>query len=944
VVTASSAYAEEYPVEFALDGDKGTRWASGVGGRPEWLQVDFGQPTAIDRVSIHWEAAFAKSYRLEVSDDARQWRTVHEQPRGKGGLETFAGLAARGRYFRVLCLERGPYAVFSIWELEFPDPAVASAIEASRRARRAEMERRLRGKLSQLADLGAREIVFAARPVIGEHWYANFGYYAAQAERPYFSTARLYRDGAKLYRCALSDGALRTIFEDPAGGIRDPQVHYEGTRLVFSYRKGGTAHYHLYEINIDGSGLRQLTDGPYDDIEPSYLPDGGLVFVSSRCKRWVNCWTTQVATLHRCDANGANVREISSNNEHDNTPWPLEDGRILYTRWEYVDRSQVHYHHLWTANPDGSGQTVFYGNLHPGVVMIDAKPIPRSEKIVASFSPGHGMTEHEGAIAIVDPRGGPDARPLARQITRENRFRDPVALSEECFLAARDSSIVFVDDAGGVLELARLPREDQKAGFLAHEPRPLASRPRERLIPPRVNPAQMHGRFLLANVYEGRAMAGVKPGEIKKLLVLETLPKPVNFTGGMEPLSYGGTFTLERILGTVPVEPDGSAWFEAPALRSVFFVALDEHDIAVKRMQSFATLMPGETTGCVGCHEHRVKPPSTDLQRPPLALRAAPRRIEPIPDVPEVLDFPRDIQPILDRHCLKCHDCDKREGGVALCGDRGPHYSLSYYTLTARSQVADGRNRPVSSYPPRALGSGGSALMKKLDGAHHGVALSTLEKRTVRLWIETGAPYPGTYAALGCGMIGGYEQNNLDRRAAEWPVSKEAAEAMRRRCASCHAGQRTLPLTVCDEIVGPPWEDMSSNDARRKYSRHLLYNLTQPARSALLLAPLARSAGGLGLCRTNQAEAVFMNPADPDFVSMLAAVAEAGRKLAEIKRFDMPGFRPRWEWVREMKRYGILPESFLNTDSVDVYATERRYWESLWPKASNDLAEGSVSR
>ena len=114
---------------------------------------------------------------------------------------------------------------------------------------------------------------------------------------------------------------------------------------------------------------------------------------------------------------------------------------------------------------------------------------------------------------------------------------------------------------------------------------------------------------VLADIYNGRNMAGVKRGEIKKLLVLETLPMPIHYTGGMEPISYGGTFTLERLVGTVPVEEDGSAYLELPALRSFFFVALDQNDLSVKRMQSFLTVQPGETTSCVGCHEQRTQTP-----------------------------------------------------------------------------------------------------------------------------------------------------------------------------------------------------------------------------------------------------------------------------------------------------------------------------------------------
>ena len=394
--------------------------------------------------------------------------------------------------------------------------------------------------------------------------------------------------------------------------MRDPQVSYDGKKILFSYRKGGTPNYLLYEIQTDGSGLRQLTDGPWDDIEPTYLPDGGILFCSSRCRRWINCWPTQVAVLHRCDADGRNIRPVSSNNQHDNTPWVLPDGRVLYTRWEYVDRSEVSYHHLWTANPDGTGQMVFFGNMHPGIAMLDAKPIPGTGKVVASFSPGHGLREHDGHVTIVDPAAGPDATSFARRVSQTADFRDPYPLAEDSFLVAQQSSILLMDGKGDTRVLYSLPAAERDAGLECHEPRPLGPRPREPLLPHRTEPGKGTGLLLLSDVYRGRNMGGVKRGEIKELLVLETLPKPINFTGSGDPISYNGTFTLERVLGTVPVEADGSACFELPALRSFFFVALDGEGLAVKRMQSFLTVQPGETLGCVGCHEHRTgdRPPN----------------------------------------------------------------------------------------------------------------------------------------------------------------------------------------------------------------------------------------------------------------------------------------------------------------------------------------------
>ena len=768
------------------------------------------------------------------------------------------------------------------------------------------------------------DIVFAVRKVVGEHWYANFSYYANDREPSHFGNGnKLYRDGARLCRLNLDTRRLTVLLDDPQGGVRDPQVHYDGGKIIFSYRKGGSENYHLYEIHSDGFGLRQLTDGPYDDIEPSYLPDGHIVFVSSRCRRWVNCWLTQVAVLHRCDADGRNIRELSSNNEHDNTPWPLPNGQILYTRWEYVDRNQVSFHHLWVATPDGLQQTIFYGNEKPGTVMIDAKPIPGSGKVVVSFSPGHGRPEHEGQITVLDPRQGPDNPRAARIITQNTDYRDPWAFSEEAFLAAHGAQIVLVDGQGRIDPIYELPAADRAAGLQCHEPRPLTARPRENVIAPNADWNTPTGQMLVVDVHDGRNMEGVRPGEIKKLLVLETLPKPINFTGGMEPLSYGGTFTLERILGTIPVEPDGSAYAEIPALRSVFFVALDEHDLSVKRMQSFTSVMPGETRTCIGCHEHRVLAPdykSGDC----LAFRRHPSRIEPIADAPEVFDFPRDVQPVLDRHCVRCHNADKPEGNIVLSGDHGPMFSLSYYTITAHSLVADGRNS-MGNHPPRTIGSSASRLLALMDGAHYGANPGPHDRKMVRLWIDSGAPYPGTYAALGCGMVGGYAQNRLDRSDLDWKSTQAAMAAIRQRCGTCHQGTTALPLTVSDEVGGPPWVGLSPNDIRRRLSRHIVYDLTRPEKSMILLAPLAKAAGGHEAC----GKAVLAGTADPDYQKILAAIEDARRKLDQIKRFDMPGFRPRPEYVREMRRYGILPAAAADTP-IDPYALERQYWQSLW--------------
>jgi hypothetical protein len=772
---------------------------------------------------------------------------------------------------------------------------------------------------------GTAEIVFAVRSILYEHWYANFGYFSPDAEQ------KCYGRGGRLCKLSLASGEMTVLLEDRQGAVRDPCVDYDGRRIVFSYRPGGRDAYHLYEMASDGGGLRQLTDGIYDDIEPCFLPDGGIIFVSTRSRRWVNCWLTQVANLYRCDADGRNLRQLSANLEQDNTPWVLPDGRILYTRWEYVDRSQVNYHHLWTMNPDGTGQTVYFGNLHPGDVYLDAKPIPGTDRVVLIRSPGHGAPEHAGYLATLSPKHGPDHLPSLHSLTAGGDFRDPWAIGEGAFWAAKEKSLVLVDAQGAVRPLYTLPPEFGDVWL--HEPRPLTKRPREPVLPSQVDLARPTGKYLLQDVASGRNMAGVKPGEIKKLLVLESLPKPVNFTGGMDPLSYGGTFSLERVLGTVPVEPDGSAFFEAPAMRSLLFVALDEHDLAVKRMQSFTALEPGETLGCVGCHEHRTAAPSLRAAALPLAARRGPSPIAAIAGAPDVPDFPRDVQPILDQHCLACHDYDKRAGGVILSGDRGPMFSHSYYTLVVWKQVRDGRNYAQSNYPPRTLGSGGSPLMGKLDPSHYEVRVSPLQRQTVRLWLDAGAPYPGTYAALGTGMIGGYQANDeiLENDSA-WPETRAAVAAFDRRCASCHHDRQCpLPRSLSDEDGVSFWApDM--NDPRLRHSRHVVFNLSRPEKSLVLLAPLARAAGGYQICRGPQTPAasgspIFADRTDPDYRTLLAMCEAGRRRLNEVKRFDMPGFRPRPEYVREMKRFGVLPASLdPGKDPIDVYSLDRRYW------------------
>jgi len=805
--------------------------------------------------------------------------------------------------------------------------ALAASSLAAPAPQTAILQRSLAGPMKEV-----NEVIFCTRLRYDDpHWYANIGYYCDDENKKAY-TGNGSPDASKLFKLNLRTGKLEILLDAKGGSIRDPQVHYDGHTILFSYRPAGTDYYHLYEIQADGTGLRQITSGNFDDFEATYLPDDDILFISTRCKRWVNCWMTQVGIMYRCDRRGQNIEVVSANTEHDNTPWVMPDGRVLYTRWEYVDRSQVEYHHLWVMNPDGTGATIYFGNMHPGVVMIDAKPVPGTDLVVASFSPGHGVNEHNGIATLVGPQQGPDAKTAARPLHKGKLTRDPFPFATNCVMAAMENKIVLLDGSGTVETIYT-----HDGPGLVHEPRPLVPRQREGRVVKRTHPQSAAGLMILADIYNSRNLPGVQRGEIKKLLVLESLPKPVNFSGGMDLTSWLGTFTLERVLGTVPVEPDGSAYFEVPAGRSLFFVALDGRDLSVKRMQSFTDVMPGETLSCVGCHEQRVKTPENKYHGTLMALKRPPSRIEPFANLPDVLDFHRDIQPILDRYCTRCHNYDKREAKLILCGDIGPNWAHSYFSLFAHGLVSDGRNG-LGNQPPRSIGSSASRLLKILEKYKP----TPQEWRTIWMWIESGAPYAGTYAGLR-----NAEQQAASERAAG-TVFQGCREVLQRRCATCHKPQTPpgpipMPFNVEERrkqqlAAGRPTgiyeRIVHTNDPIARLSSYILLNFTRPEKSPLLLGPLAREAGGFGSCGD-----VFKNTSDADYRLLLDAIKRGKTIIEASHRYGTPEFRPNRQYVREMKRFGILPADF-NPDStpINVFEIDQQYWRSLWPASQPPLA------
>jgi len=310
------------------------------------------------------------------------------------------------------------------------------------------------------------------------------------------------------------------------------------------------------------------------------------------------------------------------------------------------------------------------------------------------------------------------------------------------------------------------------------------------------------------------------------------------------------------------------------------------------------------------------------------ALAGKPSEIDPKGRLFDVADFPRDIQPILDRACVKCHGPDVRKAGLDLCGDRGPMYSMGYLGLLLWGQILDGRNLAESDWPPYARGSGGSPLMKKISGSHHGVKVSERDRQMIMQWLDASAPYAGTYAALGCGFVGGSKSHMPYNPMGGRAVNAPAQQVVRKRCWSCHETPGTIGSGT---VIRFHKKDDPRNRRCGRFSRHIIFNLTRPEKSFYLMAPLAKEAGGLGLCTNAQGKAVFASKDDPDYKKLLALVVDAKSILDSDPRFDMPNFCPNPEYLREMKRYGILPS---DTDPakcrIDPYDTDRRYWSLDW--------------
>lgn len=570
-------------------------------------------------------------------------------------------------------------------------------------------------------------------------------------------------------RLVPDQGKVTVLFDAKGGMARDAMPGFDASKAYFAYRPSVKDYWHIYTVNTNRGGPRQITDGPFHDYYPCPLPDGGIAFISTRCKARYLCWRPQAFVLFRMDADGYNIRPLSHANVSEWTPSLLRDGRIIWMRSEYLDKGANFGHTLWAIRPDGTHPELIFGNNTPNCY-AGGRQVPGTTEICCTLV-SHGG-DLNGPIALIDPAKGRFNRAAIRKITpdvpaqyhmswiRNECFRDPVPVARDYFLvshAPRDKFGLYVIDRYGNRELLYL---DPSIASMCPEPLRPVTRPPTLTALQRPENNENLGQFLLANVYEGLG-ANVERGSVKYIRVcqevrsdLDRLPNgeyrndhrpyqdyyatPIHKVRG--PHGWP-TYVAKASLGIAPVADDGSANFLAPAGKVLYFQALDGKFTEIQRMRSVVQLQPGEKRGCVGCHEDRTLAPETS--RRPLAMLREAQKLDPPPWGAVPFSYEKVVQPVFDAKCIRCHNA-RHKKGLDLTGRLDGHrVPVSYRKLIEKGLVHYFSFEYGLSHTraePLSFGAVKSRLIAVLEAGHNKVKLTPGEMRRIKCWIDLNCP------------------------------------------------------------------------------------------------------------------------------------------------------------------------------------------------------------
>ena len=624
--------------------------------------------------------------------------------------------------------------------------------------------------------------------------------------------------GGKLLSVGLDPGSeAKSLFGDKVGSFWRPDVHFDGKKIVVSFQPQGHKSFHLYQVDSEGKEVKQLTFGDYDDLDPVYTPDDHITFCSSRAHTYVRCMPmTHAYAVSRCDADGKNIYVVSRNGEAEYMASVLNDGRVIYTRWEYTEKALWRIQSLWTMNPDGTNVQTFWGNQSRWPdVLTEARAIPGSRRVMFT-----GLGHHDwfnGALGIIDPAGGLNYPDGLTKVTPEVRwtevgdgpaektesrtyhscrnfraYKTPYPLSEEDFLCSAIVSgsgrfQLYLMDVHGNRELIYKGRHN---GYYAM---PLAARTAPPAIPDRVkwpkigsneNPAP--GVLYSNDVFSNAPKILKEKGKYIRSVVMD----PKSYTTWHKTVQHDGPAIsvfqadgVKRILGTTPIEKDGSICMEIPPGVAVSFQMLDEKKQCIHVMRSFTGVMPGEMRGCFGCHESNLSTrgnPAAGSNS--IAMRKGPKKpVEPPWGYKTSISYTRFVQPVLDKNCAKCHQDPRHKAFKKLNmtyrpskhrwrarvhtrpGDVSP-FTEPYLMLVGGGQGWGGRQKKmplsgvyvVESYnsggdgsdlktlPPYSAFSPKSTLIENASsGKHNKVKVSPEDLEKLVAWVDLNGPYLG---------------------------------------------------------------------------------------------------------------------------------------------------------------------------------------------------------
>jgi len=607
------------------------------------------------------------------------------------------------------------------------------------------------------------------------------------------------------------------------GGFLSPELSFDGKTILFAYVEcdGDKKHidhldhanrghwsqgrcFHLFSANVDGSNLRQLTDGTWNDFDPCLLPNGRIAFISERRGGYLRCGRECPSyTVYDMNPDGSDIRMMSP---HENNEWqPSVDnnGMIIYTRWDYVDRHGCTAHHPWIMTPDGCDSRAMHGNFSikskRADMEMDLRAIPGSHKIIGTATPHHGQAY--GSLIIYDPNM-PDDDMMApvKRITPDVKFPEsqggkqvygtPWPLNENYYLCVYDAGmrmrngrqggkhargdygIYLVDAFGNKVLIYRDP------DIASLSPMPLRSRKRPPIVTPKsqrlvANPPK-EGTMAVMDVYDS-----LKPWpegtKIKALRIYQIFSmscpsgRPPHETGRRINSAGDSVNLARRVIGTVPVENDGSAYLKIPALKEVYFQALDENGCAVQSMRSATWVQPGEKLSCIGCHEPKNQAPSQSKTSVVKALQREPSIPKPDVDGTNPFSYPRLVQPVLDKNCVACHVKNKDKGAPALDREivkinirRPTKVYRSYDSLIHKYAFWNYGDRYRTT--PGKFGALASKLYPMLKKGHHDLKLSDEDMHRIIVWLDSVSNFYGVYEKEGgeTQLAGGIAQPTLE--------------------------------------------------------------------------------------------------------------------------------------------------------------------------------------